>query len=153
MCRAFSWLGITAGLLLLLGAGAVAGCSNSKPWATCGQECGSPCWPGPRIGCPEACLLAPCPPEPWCPEKKKPKCRPAPRVCATPATAPVAPPPAAAPALDAPASAPGSAGAPAAPDAPAPAMAVPAVEGAPPAAELPPPPAGAVPPVPGMPAR
>ena len=57
----------------------LAGC-NSKPWACCGQECGSPCWPGPRIGCPEPCLLAPCPPEPYAPEKRCPPrpCKPTP---------------------------------------------------------------------------
>jgi hypothetical protein len=74
-------------LLILVGFVASGCASNSKPWACCGQECGSPCWPGPRIGCPEPCLLAPCPPEPWCPEPRKPKCKPRP-VCA-----PVCPPP------------------------------------------------------------
>lgn len=63
---------LAAALLLLL-----AGC-NSKPWASRGQECGSPCWPGPRIGCQDACLLAPCPPEPYCKERPKKRCPPKP---------------------------------------------------------------------------
>ena len=64
---------LAAALLLSL-----AGC-NSKPWADCGQECGSACWPGPRLGCPEPCLCAPCPPECWCPEPPRKPCKPRPR--------------------------------------------------------------------------
>lgn len=143
--RLWSWLGVAA---VLLGSALATGCANSKPWATCGQECGSDCWPGPRLGCPEACLLAPCPPEPWCPEKKKPKCMPRPRVCvaATPAPGPTfetmppaTPAPSEQPAVPAAVSLP-----------PAPAFELPAlpVEGAAPGGDLPPPPAGAVPPIP-----
>ena len=79
LSRLPSVLAVAAVLLL-------AGC-NSKPWACCGQECGSPCWPGPRIGCQDPCLLAPCPPEPYCPEQKRrcpPPCRPAPVPAVTP---------------------------------------------------------------------
>ena len=54
----------------------VLGGCHSKPWARCGQDCGSTCWPGPRIGCPEPCLCAPCPPEPYCPEPPKKRCKP-----------------------------------------------------------------------------
>lgn len=63
-------------LALVLLVATLAGC-NSRPWACCGQDCGSECWPGPRIGCPEPCLKAPCPPEPWCPEPKRKPCPPA----------------------------------------------------------------------------
>lgn len=62
-------------LLVLPLLGLLAGC-RSQPWACCGQECGSECWPGPRIGCPEPCLTAPCPPEPWCPEPPPKPCAP-----------------------------------------------------------------------------
>ncbi len=60
------------GVLLLTTAAWGPGC-RSQPWACCGQECGSECWPGPRIGCPEPCLKAPCPPEPYTPERPCPR--------------------------------------------------------------------------------
>lgn len=60
----------TAALLLLAASLLAGGCaSRSRPWACCGQECGSECWPGPRLGCPQPCLQQPCPPERWTPAK------------------------------------------------------------------------------------
>lgn len=68
-------LALLAALLASLAAFGAVGCArDSRPWACCGQECGSTCWPGPRIGCPERCLSQPCPPERWTPPAPEAPC-------------------------------------------------------------------------------